>query len=234
MKKLKQEDFAISIVEDLGMVYNTTKSTKKVRMAIFSCADCGSNIRKQVDPVKSNKGLRCAPCGRVFSNARTAESNSTHGLKQSPLYEVWRGQIRRCTELGYPSYNKYGGRGINIDDIFLNFQVWYDYVTTLPEFGTPNYTIDREDNDLGYIQGNLRWVSKEVQSQNDRVLMSTNTSGYRGVSFNKASNKWKVKIVVSGVSVHLGYYTDLLEAAKAYDTYVIENQLGHSINEVVL
>ena len=47
--------------------------------------------------------------------------------------------------------------------------------------------------------------------------METKTSIYNGVSFNKASNKWKATIRHNGLLIHLGYFTDESEAAHAYD-----------------
>ena len=47
--------------------------------------------------------------------------------------------------------------------------------------------------------------------------METKTSIYKGVSFNKASNKWYARIQHNGQSIHLGYYTNESEAAHAYD-----------------
>jgi len=43
-----------------------------------------------------------------------------------------------------------------------------------------------------------------------------NTSGYRGVSWNKASGKWKAYIQVDGKQKHLGYFKELEDAVRAY------------------
>jgi len=40
---------------------------------------------------------------------------------------------------------------------------------------------------------------------------------YRGVSFHKRHNKWRVKLKVDGRHCHLGYYTDEETAARVYD-----------------
>jgi len=47
--------------------------------------------------------------------------------------------------------------------------------------------IDRDKNNNHYL--NLRWVSKSINCKN-KNLQSNNTSNYRGVSFEKDSNKW--------------------------------------------
>jgi hypothetical protein len=70
-----------------------------------------------------------------------------------------------------------------------------------------------------------------VQSRNTRKLYIHNTSGYRGVHF--TGKKWQTQIVVNNKRIYLGRFTDIIEAAKAYDSYVVSNNLGHTLNGVL-
>lgn len=75
---------------------------------------------------------------------------------------------------------------------------------------------DKLNNDTS----NLRVVS---QSQNCyRSRRKSNTSGFRGVSWNKRTKKWKASIERVGKQYHIGLYDDLQEAAKAYDAKALE------------
>ena len=94
-------------------------------------------------------------------------------------------------------------------------------------------TIDRIDNDKGYSKENCRWTTKSQQSRNTRQIMSTNTSGYRGVVFHKQRQKWIAQINVLDKHIHIGIFDNKLDAAIAYDTYVIEHNLGHILNNVM-
>ncbi len=47
--------------------------------------------------------------------------------------------------------------------------------------------------------------------------LSTNTSGYRGVTFYARTGKWRVQIRCDGTTTHIGYFTTAEEAAVAYD-----------------
>jgi len=69
-----------------------------------------------------------------------------------------------------------------------------------------------------------------IQSQNQRLIMATNTSGYRGISYQKERNKWMASISVKTKRIALGRFKTAIEAAKAYDNYVISNKLEHPIN----
>lgn len=53
---------------------------------------------------------------------------------------------------------------------------------------------------------------------------------YKGVSYYTKYNKYVCKISVNKKQLHLGYFNTDIEAAKAYDRYVIENKLERSIN----
>ena len=53
-----------------------------------------------------------------------------------------------------------------------------------------------------------------------------------GVTYNKRNQRWLSIINIDSLTVQLGYFIDRLDAAKAYDTYVIQNNLEHPINGV--
>lgn len=48
------------------------------------------------------------------------------------------------------------------------------------------------------------------------IISKRNTSGYKGVSWHKKSEKWEVRIFFMKKAYHLGYYEDVKEASEAY------------------
>ena len=58
---------------------------------------------------------------------------------------------------------------------------------------------------------NLREVSRSCNMRNTGNLC-TNTSGVKGVSWYKPTQKWRAQIRVPGSSRHLGYFDDFTEA----------------------
>ena len=60
--------------------------------------------------------------------------------------------------------------------------------------------------------------------------MSTNNSNYRGVCWHKQRQKWRVAISINNKSIHIGLFDNILDAAEAYDNYVINNNLEHTKN----
>ena len=139
----------------------------------------------------------------------------------------------RCYNINNTRYKDYGGKGITICEEWLEdkrkFIKW-----SLENNFSPELSIDRIDNTKEYSPENCRWTNKSIQSQNTRKIYSTNKSGYRGVSWNSKLNKWECSIGINNKTISLGFYKDKLEAAKVYDTYVLDNNLEHTINGVIL
>jgi hypothetical protein len=62
---------------------------------------------------------------------------------------------------------------------------------------------------------NLRIVTYSVNQQNSKLR--PHSSQYRGVSWDKAIEKWKSRINLLGKFIHLGVYNDEIMAAQSYD-----------------
>lgn len=78
----------------------------------------------------------------------------------------------------------------------------------------------RNGNTLDNQRGNLRSCTNQQNSFNTKARKGT--SIYKGVSFCKTNNKYKVAIKHNGKSIHLGYYKDEVLAAMCYDKKAIE------------
>ena len=70
-------------------------------------------------------------------------------------------------------------------------------------------------NRLCVNPAHLRLATMAQNSQNQK-MHSDNTSGYKGVSWNKNAKKWIAKICVRGQSHHLGYFVEITDAYAAY------------------
>jgi hypothetical protein len=77
-------------------------------------------------------------------------------------------------------------------------------------------------NGLDCRKSNLRQATLAQQSANRR-LGRNNTSGLKGVTWDKWAKRWKAHCRVNGKERHLGHYLDKYEAKRAYDSCVLEN-----------
>ena len=75
-------------------------------------------------------------------------------------------------------------------------------------------TIDHINGDkLDNRIENLR-AATVGQNQHNRKTNANNTSGYKGVSWNKAQKKWVARITLERKNIHLGYFANVEEAAE--------------------
>lgn len=73
-----------------------------------------------------------------------------------------------------------------------------------------------DGNGLNNTRANLRSASSSQNAFNRRIP-STNSSGFKGVSWHKRIRKWQAKIGCQGKVTYLGYFATAEEAARAYN-----------------
>jgi hypothetical protein len=75
--------------------------------------------------------------------------------------------------------------------------------------------VDHIDNDKSNNKSsNLRWATHSQNGQN-KSMMSNNTSGVKGVFWDKTKNKYQSYINIDGVRIHLGTFTNIEDAKQA-------------------
>ena len=90
---------------------------------------------------------------------------------RSPLYRLYYNAKARCCNPNFPSYKDYGGRGITFYEGWMDDrEAFISYIReNLGDKPTPQHSLDRVDNDKGYIPGNLRWATRKEQIDNRRL-----------------------------------------------------------------
>jgi hypothetical protein len=112
---------------------------------------------------RSLKLGRSKSCG-CFRKKELSRTRTGHGMSSSKIYQVWAGMIQRCTNPKHKSWNRYGGRGISVDQSWLdanNFISW-----ALENGYIDGLELDRIDNDNLYSQSNCRFVTHKENCQN--------------------------------------------------------------------
>jgi hypothetical protein len=76
-----------------------------------------------------------------------------------------------------------------------------------------NYEIDHINNDItNNLENNLRIITRELNLQNKQVPKN-NTSGFKGVTYNKRKKKWVATINISKTNFFLGLFDNKEDAA---------------------
>ena len=213
----------MKLIKDLGFVLTSANNKKKYNCGLYLC-NCGNEFITRHEYVKSGHTKSCGCLAKKIN----AERLKTHGMANTKLYKSWCHMKERCFVKKDKSYKNYGGRGITICDEWRNnFMAFYDW--SMANGYEEHLTIDRINNDGNYEPSNCRWVNGTIQASNRRILKSTNTSGYKGITKTKYK-KWRSVITIERKTIHLGCFKTKIEAAIAYDKHVIENNLPHTTN----
>lgn len=90
----------------------------------------------------------------------------------------------------------------------------------------PGAEVDHVDRDRANNRmSNLRWVTHQANSCN-RKLHRNNTSGFKGVELCKPSGKWKASARINYEAIHLGCFTNKIDAALCYDAFAEDHGLS--------
>lgn len=125
--------------------------------------DCGTEKRVTVSNLRQGITRSCGCLRREV----TAGLKASHGMSGTPEYEVWGQMVARCTNPKHPRYADYGGRGIDVDPRWLQFEAFIGDMGRRPE-GGERLTLERRDNDRGYWPDNCVWASYSQQARNRR------------------------------------------------------------------
>lgn len=157
-------------------------------------------------------------------------SRKRYGNELHPLYSRWLTTTQRCNNPNHNSYKNYGARGITLADDLKSFDDYKTYLESLPNYDPKNGSIDRIDNNKGYIKGNLRWATRSTQTANQRYS-GKGKNKYTGVNWSKPHNRWKARISLEGKVLFTKSCLTQKEALVARNEFIKLNGLPHPIQE---
>ena len=93
-------------------------------------------------------------------------------VKDKYLYSRWYHMKDRCYNKKHPLYHRYGGRGIEICDRWLesyfNFEddMYDSFIEHVKQFGIKDTTLERNDYNGNYEPSNCTWKTRKEQQNN--------------------------------------------------------------------
>ena len=135
--------------------------------AVWECrCDCGNVVQVLAGNLRSGATRSCGCLQKERTKEVCLEVHQTHGLTHTPEYQVWIGIKARCYNKKNKDYCNYGGRGIEMSDEWRdNFEAFYRDMGQRP---SPQHSIERDNNNLGYSVNNCKWATKIEQVNNRR------------------------------------------------------------------
>ena len=125
--------------------------------------------------------------------------------------------VRELLDRGRLNINKLGEKYLSAD---ISIRL-HKLITGFP------LTDHINGNPLDNRKSNLRLATKEQNAKN-RSVQSNNTSGFRGVHWDKRRNKWCSRVRVNEKSIYTGWYDNPEDAAKARDLKLLEITDDHT------
>lgn len=137
--------------------------------------------------------------------------------KCSPSGLIWKKPLstkqKRGDIAGHKRKNKYWYVSFNYSQLLVHRVVYFMYYKT----DITNYKIDHIDQDQSNNKvENLR-IATHQQQQFNKKGKQNSSSKYKGVNWAKQQNKWRASICVNKKRMHIAYFENEIDAAKAYD-----------------
>jgi hypothetical protein len=145
-----------------GYLTVQTRSTSRPGKSRWTClCVCGVTCTVIGSQLTSGKTRSCG-CLKLKKLQKPRKHGQAIRGKHTRTYKIWRGLFKRCYVKNFKYYNRYGGRGIEVDPRWFDFCVFYEAMGECP----PGKTLERVNNNRNYWKGNCVWACRTTQARN--------------------------------------------------------------------
>jgi hypothetical protein len=151
----------------------------KYTSAYWLCrCDCGEEVVVAGGSLKRGLSKSCGCLREILGGVLSVTHGDTKEGKFPKEYQAWNGMKMRCYNAKTKRFKDYGGRGIRVcgrwKDSYQNF------LADVGRAPSPEYSIDRIDNNGNYEPGNVRWATRSQQMKNRRPMPCRYHDGLTG------------------------------------------------------
>lgn len=157
---IDNRDLRIGTTKNGCKIISLSKILGSHRVYNVECPFCSKEFEAFYNNLQQGNTGSCG-CKR---DERLKELNTTHGMSDTKVYNVWLSMRRRCSDPNTNNYHNYGGRGISVCERWQKFENFYEDMGDAP----PGKQIDRIDNNGNYEPENCKWSTPSENMQNTR------------------------------------------------------------------
>lgn len=153
----------------------------------------------------------------------------------SKAYVIWRGMIQRC-------YSVVEGRNhhyteCSVCDEWRDFQVFAKWYNDKNPEGK-DLQLDKDillEGNKHYSPEKCLLVTQQLNKKFKTSMQTNNTSGFKGVSFEKKSNKWVARVTIGNKKRHrVGLFESAEDANKARLEYMKQmSERNNALGEIL-
>lgn len=145
------------------------------RRRVYCRCKCGVERLVLLYAILKKRSCGCG-CARPYGVRTHGE---TIGGVQSAEFTAWESMHDRCSRPGHTSWNRYGGRGIQV---CAEWETFERFLADMGRKPSPEHSLDRyPDNDGPYAPWNCRWATPLEQSANRSPSIWIEYQGERAV-----------------------------------------------------
>lgn len=132
---------------------------------VIAKCDCGTVRKVSPEHLKKGNSKSCGCFRKEYLSAKWSIHGGTKSGKFAGWYQSLKSAQSRCHDPNNQNYEDYGGRGICVfEEWRKNPKLFLEHMGERPE----GFTLERINNELGYVPGNVKWASRLEQARNRR------------------------------------------------------------------
>jgi len=138
--------------------------------------------------------------------------------------KLTQGRVAKIDDEDYPLVSQFKwyyhstGYAFTGDGQGGKLRMHYAIMARLPKYQVDHINGDRLDN----RRQNLRHVKAQYNCWN-KGLPANNTSGYKGVSWDKKTSRWRARIKIDYIQYNLGGFDNAVDGARAYNEAALKH-----------